>query len=414
MLYFRSSLLHPQQVSIMINNPTYLLRPALFGLSFAFACAGLSAQTYTWTNLAMDGRAWANGDNWSTDAVDPPTDWPDAVGAVANFQNFTFTGLGPERVAYSGETVGVLNIDLAASQTLRFGRGGTSATLNLSAVSPDLASFNFTGAGELRVERRLNFASSGVVSIAHSDALLLVREHGQIAGAGDITIQGNGTLLLDSSGIGGSGNRTVEGNIRLIVDDSLSGTGVLTMRGSSILSGTGSIATSTVIQLGATLAPGSSPGILTFSNDLSLEAMSAVDFTLVTNSSADRGINFSGVDTTGGTLSIADGAIINLNFATGNVDFTGSFWQENQNWLIFNNAESPVTESGIFTLGTVSLDSLGQEFSITGGTLSFEQINNDIHMLYIIPEPHSIAAALGIFALLAVVVGRRSRGRLMS
>jgi len=115
--------------------------------------------------------------------------------------------------------------------------------------------------------------------------------------------------------------------------------------------------------------------------------------------------NFDGVDVTGGALSIEDNVDFNLTFdlGTSTVDFTDSFWDSDQSWLVFDNSNSPlITDTtDIFNLGTISLDSLGNDFSVTQGALAFSQSGNDIFLNYTaIPEPSTVALfGLGLGAL---------------
>jgi hypothetical protein len=65
--------------------------------------------------------------------------------------------------------------------------------------------------------------------------------------------------------------------------------------------------------------------------------------------------------------------------------------------------------AGIFNLGTVSNDSLGQAFSSTGGSLAFSQVGNDIYLNYTaVPEPGTWAL-LGLAGVAWLIVHRRRR-----
>lgn len=111
----------------------------------------------------------------------------------------------------------------------------------------------------------------------------------------------------------------------LLVNGSLANTSAVKVEAGATLGGRGTIGGITTISSGGHLAPGTSPGTLTFTNGLSLEDGAILDFELGTLSDLIR--------ITGGTLSgVLDGKItLNLTdfsgFAAGTytlVDFTGA------------------------------------------------------------------------------------------
>jgi fibronectin-binding autotransporter adhesin len=142
-----------------------------------------------------------------------------------------------------------------------------------------------------------------------------------------------------------------------------------------------------------TIAPGLSPGTLTFANNLSLGSGSIVNYEL------------SGTDTTVGSgindLSSVSG---NLTLAgTLNVTGIGSFLSANvgDSWRLFDYT-GLLTDNGL-SLGTMPTLSSGNSFAIDTSTAN--QVN-----LVVVPEPAAIAtAALGLGLLGAAGVRRRLR-----
>jgi hypothetical protein len=117
------------------------------------------------------------------------------------------------------------------------------------------------------------------------------------------------------------------------------------------------------------------------------------------------------VNVTGGTLTIESGVAFNVVFNSlgSTVDFSSGFWDGSQSWLVFSNANLPSTVAGIFDLGTVTHDSLGQSFSTTGGSLAFSQVGNDIYLNYTaVPEPGTWAL-LGLAGVAWLIIHRRRR-----
>ena len=142
-----------------------------------------------------------------------------------------------------------------------------------------------------------------------------------------------------------------------------------------------------------TIAPGLSPGTLTFANNLSLGSGSIVNYEL------------SGTDTTVGSgindLSSVSG---NLTLAgTLNVTGIGSFLSANvgDSWRLFDYT-GLLTDNGL-SLGTMPTLSSGNSFAIDTSTAN--QVN-----LVVVPEPAAIAtAALGLGLLGSAGVRRRLR-----
>jgi autotransporter-associated beta strand protein len=81
-----------------------------------------------------------------------------------------------------------------------------------------------------------------------------------IAGAGDLTKAGVGTLTLEAAN-SYTGTTTVSAG-GLIVNGTQSGTGAVTVAGGATLGGNGKLSGAVTVQSGATLAPGSSAGVL--------------------------------------------------------------------------------------------------------------------------------------------------------
>ena len=138
-----------------------------------------------------------------------------------------------------------------------------------------------------------------------------------------------------------------------------------------------------------------------------------LNWELATNSVGTRGTDFDGIDVIGaGVLSIANGVISNLKFnAAGSaVNWANAFWNSNQSWLVYDDANLPTLSSAsIFDTINVSTDSFGA--TLSGGAFSWAQSGNDVFLNFTaspIPEPGT-ATLLGIACIGVAALRRRRR-----
>lgn len=93
---------------------------------------------------------------------------------------------------------------------------------------------------------------------------------------------------------------------------------------------------------------------------------------MIGNTTAGRGVNYDGVNLEDGSLSIASGADFNisLNGSGSTVNFGDAFWATDKAWIVFDlDSDTDTITSGVtgmFNLGTISLDSLGQNYASYG------------------------------------------------
>ncbi len=350
----------------------------------------------------------------------------------------------------NGTTVGgsgVVDMQLSGSASVKSTYNLDGGTLTTNQITSTLATgtrrFNFNG-GTLKAASATNAANfinlvSGTgtaranvrnggakidtngFNITVAQALLHSDIGGDNAVDGGLTKQGSGKLTL--SGVNTyTGNTTINaGTLALASTGSIANSAVIIANGtfdvsavtgftvgaSQTLKGSGSVIGATTVN--GTLAPGNSPGLLTFSNNLSLGASSTSQFEI---NGATRGSSFDAVDvggtlTYGGTMSLffnapitagtydlfagaSGGALSTPSGDFGAVSISGSF------------AESFVT-GPTFTTGT------GWTASSSNWNFAFNNLNGDLTITSAVPEPSAFAALAGLVGL--GLVGSRRRRR---
>lgn len=215
----------------------------------------------------------------------------------------------------SGTTFVAANTGAAGTVTLGW-VGGVSGVLQTSRI----AEGNGNGAiifngGILRATgNQSDFISgfeNGDVTLSYNGAFIdsngfAIGVSTSLSGMGQLTKQGAGTLTLSGSN-SYAGATTVEGGALLITGDS-SDVGAFSVADGATLGGNGRTSDVT-IQNGGTLAPGTSPGLLTIEGDLTMEAGSFIvlEFT-GTGAGAFDQIAIENTFTAAGTL------ILNVNY----------------------------------------------------------------------------------------------------
>jgi len=211
-----------------------------------------------------------------------------------------------------------------------------------------------------------------------------------------------------------SGVTAVNAGALIINGDQSAATGAVTVAANATLGGSGTIGGATTIS--GTHSPGNSADVQTFANGLTYATGSTFVWELFANTAdlADRGDFFDGVDVTGGTLTIQSGVTTSLVFngAGSTVLWSDGFWQSNQSWLVFDNANAP-SILGIPTI-SVGFDSATNDFStsLVGSSFNWGVQGDDIYLNYVVPEPSTYALlALAAAGLGAHVVRRRRSAR---
>ena len=255
-------------------------------------------------------------------------------------------------------------IEVASAGTLTF--GGPDATIG---------GLNGTG--------KVSFGSSAIgltVNTTSSSSF-----GGVISGYGSLTKAGTGTLTLSGTNTYTGATRINDGTFR--VNGSLASSAVTVASGAT-LGGSGTIGGLATFASGAHLAPGTSPGTLSFTAGLTLNDGTILDLQLGTTS--DK------VIVSGGALSGPASGTITVNLSD-----SGGFTAGTYDFIDASGATLTGIDATSFELGTV----------IAGYDFTFTQSGNLFQLTAVstaIPEP-STCAIIASFACLAVAVWRKRR-----
>ena len=289
-----------------------------------------------------------------------------------------------------GQAAGVLNVSGSntLSGTVTVQTGGSDSTFQsdaglLTFSGATAITTNATGARNILLTGAGNIAVTGAVT----------------NGTGTVSIakQGTGTLTL-------SGTNTYTGTTNvnagtLLVNGSLANTTV-TVDSTGTLGGSGTIAGATTVN--GTLSAGNSPGVLTFSGNLSLGSGSTSLFELngLTRGTEYDGVNVGGALTYGGALSLS----FNAPIAAGTYDLFGGGYASQSGTFASVSVGGSFAES--FSSGP-AITGTGWTAGSAGWSYVFDNLSGDL-TISAVPEPSSFAVLAGL-ATLGLVGARRRR-----
>jgi hypothetical protein len=225
-----------------------------------------------------------------------------------------------------------------------------------------------------------------------------------------LSASGNSTIATGVT-VNVTGNTTISSGV-FSVNGTLGGAGAKIVGNTATLKGTGTINGPTTIQAGGTLSPGNSPGIQTFTDDLTLSGTTVMEINGTSRGAAYDGINLTtgaGQDLFyGGTLSLIFGAAItagtyDLFALTAGVAQTGTFGSVS----IAGSVVASTSDLAIISSGWSA--NLIDNTPITPGTwsLSFDNATGDLTIAPI-PEPSAYAALAGV-GMIGFALYRRRR-----
>ncbi len=323
---------------------------------------------------------------------------------------------GSATASGTGSYIGILDMN-GKNETIGGLAGGAP-------TSPGTRSGSVTNKGSLDSMLTVNIASgsqdfSGVISDGATNKLSLVK-----AGAGTQTLSGSNTYTGNTAVTAGTLNVAAGASLAagsavtvsnsgsaLVVNGTVNGT--LLTHVNTTLSGSGTVAGNTTIQ--GVHNPGNSPGIQTFSGDLTYSGGSSVVNWELTANTSTQGDPIRVFDQimVGGNLDFTDLTTLNLSFAGAgsNVLWSDAFWTTDQSWVLYDVTGIDKTTSNIANLSLTLIDWTDSGTNAlssvrNGASFQVSIVGNDVRLNYIIPEPE--AAMLGGLGLLALLRRRRN------
>jgi autotransporter-associated beta strand protein len=262
---------------------------------------------------------------------------------------------------------------------------------------------------------------SGAVSYAGGSTGTLTLAPTSNSFGGTFTINSGTVYAANDNAFGSASSVSLTGSAALNVETGVSVTSPVSLSGPpNVLAGSGTIASPVTdnahVVISPSASPGGGPGILTFSNGLTLANGGAIHFDIY-NALGTAGTGFSSISATGGlALSFPSGSLtfnIVSTDSSGNSASAINFNPSNMYSWVF--ASSPTTITGTaFNPSQFNLISSGSFLNSTaGGTFGVTEVGNSLFLNFTpVPEPSTWALlGAGVLAVAAFEYRRRRQAR---
>jgi fibronectin-binding autotransporter adhesin len=324
-------------------------------------------------------------------------------------------GNGGEQIAPTtpvtvGSTLGAATLDLnGLSQSLsRLAFAGNSGSVTTGTAAGGMlrlvssGSVSVSGTGHV-ISSLVDLVAPTTFDTGSASTLTVSSVISSTSGAIGLTKTGLGTLRLSAANTYSGATQVNAGTF--VVNGGL-GSGALSVAAGATLMGSGTIGGAATIA--GIHSPGNSPGIETFSSNLTYTGTSSqVIWELWDNTDSNSPLAYDQI-VVGGSLEFAGATSLSLVFTgTGSsVDWTDPFWGSDQTWTLFDVAGT-TSNFGNFSLTNSPaswLDANGLAFASStrkDNSFSVTQQGSDVLLRYtvVVPEPASLAlAAIGIAA----------------
>jgi autotransporter-associated beta strand protein len=319
--------------------------------------------------------------------------------------------IAPATPVTVGSTLGAATLDLnGLSQSLsRLTFAGNSGSVTTGTAAGGMlrlvssGSVSVSGTGHV-ISSLVDLVAPTTFDTGSASTLTVSSVISSTSGAIGLTKTGLGTLWLSAANTYSGATQVNAGTF--VVNGSL-GSGALSVAAGATLMGSGTIGGAATIA--GIHSPGNSPGVETFSSNLTYTGSSSqVIWELWNNTVSNSPLAYDQI-VVNGNLDFTGATSLVLDFGgtgVGSVDWTDSFWDSNKTWTLFDVAGT-TSNLGNFSLTnspTSWLDANGLAFASStrkDNSFSVTQQGSDVLLRYtvVVPEPASLAlAAIGIAA----------------
>ena len=298
-----------------------------------------------------------------------------------------FTKSGAGAMSLAGNSTG--NMSISGGVTVNQGQISITTATSATDMADNLLTVNHEGTFNIQdnnvtVAGLSGAGSGGNVVNSGSNARTLTLDfnsssqtyEGRLQGTGtaanlSLVKNGNGTQTFATSSVASyTGTTSVNAGTFQVDGNFSAATGAVSVASGATLAGSGTIGGATTLNSGAILAPGNSPGILTFGSSLAFNDGSDIRMEIngTTRGTEYDGINVTGLLSYGGNLTLTFGQTFSAGSYTFNLFNSGSqSGSFNAITLAGSYTGSLLNNSGIWS-GSSGLDSF--EFSQSNGLLS--------------------------------------------
>ena len=372
--------------TLTVSGSTSTTSSGIFSGAGALTKAGTSTLTLTGAST-FTGDTTINGGTLQFGSGS-------TTGTAASSAHFV-TGASGTLAFNHSDNLSVTNLITGTGSLVQTGTGILTLTRTNSFSGTTTIS-----SGTLRLGSGASGGSTGIVAgdIINNASLIFNRSTAQtftpvISGTGTVSQTGTGAFTLSANNTY-SGATTVSAGT-LVINGALPNSAVTVAIGAT-LGGSGTLGSSATFQSGSHLAPGNSPGTLTFTNGLSLLSGAILDFEL--GSASDK------IVVSGGTLAGPASGTVTINLSD-----AGGFGPGTYTLFDFTNASPSNFGPSSFGLGTLPGGTTGDYlFSIVGSTLTLTTTASAI------PEPSATGLLSAIGTLVVVSYLRRRPGRALA
>jgi hypothetical protein len=315
-------------------------------------------------------------------------------------------------VNVAGTTAVNSPLTIATGATLG-GNGGVTipsgSTLTVSGAVGTSKPVNVTG----------TLQGSGTAGAVTLNAGALLQGSGGTLSLSTLTIVGNSTLgntvnatgatavnagtltISDGATFGGAGSLNVVSGAALIVGTTPGSTAVVAkaVTVSGLLGGHGTASSSVIINNGAIISPGNSPGTITVGSGITING--EYDWELNGNTIMNPGVNYDRVNVTGGNAVLGPASALKIVLIQPPVDLNNSFWSTPEQWTVLQ-VTGGGTASGNFATITNATFSQGSFSTVNTGTAI--QVN---WMPVPVPEPATVLLTCALGGMLGAGWRRR-------